>query len=464
MKTKITNLLFLFFITVFLGSTIFFNSFFESLYAESDDDNNEFDLLKIIDTPSITSQKQSTDKILLQQEPLDQSNKIPNQYIVIFKNDILNVNSLVEKLLPEIPLKSQSLPSQNQDEMKVLDTFDKSIKGAVFKIKDVRNLLDVIHNPNVLYVEQDQKIHGFVQQIPKGINRIDADLSYTRSGSGVGSINADIAIIDSGIFYNHPDLNVYIRKDFTGTSSLANDGSGHGTHVAGIAAAKDNSAGVVGVAPGARLWNLKILDSNNSGSISNLIKALDFVTANAKEIEVANLSLGCQCSSQALNTAISNTVKAGVTIVAAAGNYGKDVSSFSPPNNPNVVAVSAIVDNDGKCGAKGLGTGYGGDDTFTSFSNYGRGIDMAAPGVSIFSTYKSNSYATLTGTSMASPHVAGAIALYKASHPSATYSDIINAVKNMGTKPSTICDNNGKGYFTNDKDIYREPLLYVRNY
>ena len=463
MKTKITNLLFLFFITVFLGSTIFFNSFFESLYAESDDDN-EFDLLKIIDTPSITSQKHNTENILIQQEPSDQSNKIPNQYIVIFKNDILNVNSLVEKLLPEIPLKSQFLPSQIQDEMKVLDTFDKSIKGAVFKIKDVRNLLDVIHNPNVLYVEQDQKIHGFIQQIPKGINRIDADLSYARSGNGAGSINADIAIIDSGIFYNHPDLNVYKRKDFTGTSSLANDGSGHGTHVAGIAAAKDNSAGVVGVAPGARLWNLKILDSNNSGSISNLIKALDFVTANAKEIEVANLSLGCQCSSQALNTAISNTVKAGVTIVAAAGNYGKDVSSFSPPNNPNVVAVSAIVDNDGKCGAKGLGTGYGGDDTFTSFSNYGRGIDMAAPGVSIFSTYKSNSYATLTGTSMASPHVAGAIALYKASHPSATYSDVINAVKNMGTKPSTICDNNGKGYFTKDKDIYREPLLYVRNY
>jgi subtilisin len=355
------------------------------------------------------------------------------------------------------------MPSKIQ-KLNVLSTFDKSIKGAVFKISDTFKLLDIIHNPNVLYVEQDQKIYGFAQQIPKGINRIDADLSYGISGNGAGSINADIAIIDSGIFNNHPDLNIYKRKDFTGSSSLADDTYGHGSHVAGIAAAKDNSVGVVGVAPGARLWNLKILDSANSGTISNLIKALDYVTANAKLIEVANLSLGCQCSSQALNTAISNAVKAGVTIVAAAGNQGKDVSLFSPANNPNVITVSAIADTDGRCGGKGLTTNYGRDDTFASFSNYGQAVDVAAPGVTIYSTYKSNSYATLTGTSMASPHVAGAVALYKASHPSATPNDVINAIKNKGTKPSTICDNNGNGYFTNDKDTFPEPFLYVRNY
>jgi subtilisin len=428
----------------------------QNLYADS---SSQFDLLKITET-SINSQTQSSDKILTQ-GLLDQNNKIPNQYIVIFKNSVKNVNTLVEQLSTKIPL--NSMPSKIQ-KLNVLSTFDKSIKGAVFKISDTFKLLDIIHNPNVLYVEQDQKIYGFAQQIPKGINRIDADLSYGISGNGAGSINADIAIIDSGIFNNHPDLNIYKRKDFTGSSSLADDTYGHGSHVAGIAAAKDNSVGVVGVAPGARLWNLKILDSANSGTISNLIKALDYVTANAKLIEVANLSLGCQCSSQALNTAISNAVKAGVTIVAAAGNQGKDVSLFSPANNPNVITVSAIADTDGRCGGKGLTTNYGRDDTFASFSNYGQAVDVAAPGVTIYSTYKSNSYATLTGTSMASPHVAGAVALYKASHPSATPNDVINAIKNKGTKPSTICDNNGNGYFTNDKDTFPEPFLYVRNY
>lgn len=453
---KNTNLIYLFFIIAFSVFTVFMISFFESSYAESTP--TQIDILNLIGT----SPTLSSDKLLLSSQSLtDQSNKIPNQYIVVFKNSIKNANNLAEQLSTKVP--KNPMPSQSQN-MKVLATFDKSIKGGVFKIFDAYSLLEIIHNPNVLYVEQDQKIHGFAQQIPKGINRIDADLSYATSGSGAGSVNADIAIIDSGIYNNHPDLNIFNKKDFTGTSTTAQDANGHGTHIAGTAAAKDNSGGVVGVAPGARLWNLKILDSSNSGTISNLIKALDYVTANAKSIEVANLSLGCQCSSQALNTAISNTVKAGVTIVAAAGNQGKNVGLFSPASHSNVIAVSAIADTDGKCGGKGVSTSYGRDDNFASFSNYGQAIDIAAPGVSIYSTYKSNSYATLTGTSMASPHVAGAVALYKASHSSATPADIMNAIKNLGTKTSTVCDNNGKGYFTGDRDTYREPLLYVRNY
>jgi subtilisin family serine protease len=418
-------------------------------------------LIKILDPFSSVSKKEIlADKITINEET-DQSNKIPNQYIVIFQKDIKNVDSLTDQLSTEIQANSLTpdIPA-----IKVLDTFEKSVKGAVFKVSDVYSLLDIIHDPNVLYIEQDQKVFSFAQQIPKGINRVDADLSYTRSGNGAGTVNADIAIIDTGIAYNHPDLNIYKRVDFIGGTSLANDQNGHGSHVAGISAAKDNSAGVVGVAPGARLWNLKVLDSSGAGTVSNLIKALDYVTANAKQIEVANISLGCSCSSQALNTAISNAVKSGVTIVAAAGNQAKNVASVSPPNHPSVIAVSAIADTDGKCGAKGVRSSYGSDDTFASFSNYGQAIDVAAPGVTIYSTFKSNSYGTLTGTSMASPHVAGAIALYKASHPSATTNEIINAIKQMGTTSTTICDNNGKGYFKGDKDTYREPLLYVRNY
>ena len=123
---------------------------------------------------------------------------------------------------------------------------------------------------------------------------------------------------------------------------------------AGTAAAKDDTVGVVGVAPGARLWNLKVLDDSGSGSISSLISAIDYVTANANQIDVVNLSLGCQCTSSALNTAINAAVNAGVTFVVAAGNDGKNASSFSPANHPNVITVSAIVDTDGKCGASGV--------------------------------------------------------------------------------------------------------------
>ncbi len=209
MNGKITNILTLFLITSIFSATISSSSFSsKSLYAESD---NSFDLLKNANTYNNTPQKQSNNKIL-SQNILDQSNKIPNQYIVVFKNSVINVNSLTDQLSK---IQANSL-SPNIPNIKVLNTFEKSVKGAVFKISDIFNLLDIIHDPNVLYVEQDQKILPFAQQIPKGINRIDADLSYAISGNGAGTINADIAIIDSGISYNHPDLNIYKRIDFTG--------------------------------------------------------------------------------------------------------------------------------------------------------------------------------------------------------------------------------------------------------
>ena len=464
MIIRIINYLILLFTVAILISVNSFNSSFANSYEDS---SLSYDFLKTMETSTASiSQKQTINENnkILTQSIFDPNNKIPNQYIVVYKNNVKDVNSLTDQLSTKI--QANSLLPPNISPMKVIDTFDKSVKGAVVKISDVYNLLDIRNDPNVLYVEQDQKVFPFVQQIPKGINRIDADLSYAISGNGAGTINADIAIIDSGISYNHPDLNIYKRIDFTGgTSLLVDDIYGHGSHVAGIAAAKDNSVGVVGVASGARLWNLKVLDSTGSGSISTLIKALDYVTANAKLIEVANLSLGCRCSSQVLNTAISNTVKAGVTIVAAAGNYAANTALYSPANHPNVIAVSAIVDTDGKCGGKGLTTtSYGSDDTFASFSNYGSTVDIAAPGVNIFSTYKSNSYTTMSGTSMASPHVAGAVALYKASHPTATPNDIMNAIKILGTNQFTICDNKGKGYFKGDKDSFKERFLYVRNY
>ena len=124
-------------------------------------------------------------------------------------------------------------------------------------------------------------MQAFAQTVPTGVNRVDGDLSSTKSGNAFGSVNADIAIIDTGIDLDHPDLNVYAQKSLVSYTTSANDDNGHGTHVAGIAAAKDNTVGMVGVAPGARLWAVKVLDSSGSGSISTIIKGVDYVTNNA---------------------------------------------------------------------------------------------------------------------------------------------------------------------------------------
>ena len=122
----------------------------------------------------------------------------------------------------------------------------------------------------------------------------------TVSGDGSGAVDADIAILDTGIDLTHPDLNVYHEKTFVPGTSSADDDNGHGTHVAGITSAKDNSIGVVGIAPDARLWSIKVLDSNGAGSISDVIAGIDYVTAHSDEIDVVNLSFGCECSSPAL--------------------------------------------------------------------------------------------------------------------------------------------------------------------
>jgi subtilisin family serine protease len=341
--------------------------------------------------------------------------------------------------------------------------FDSAIHGFIARVPNQQVIDSLAKDPRVAYVEQDQQVQAFFDTLPNGINRIDGDLSLARSGDGTGSVNADIAILDTGIDFSHPDLNIYAQKTFVSGTSSANDDNGHGTHVAGIAAAKDNGYGVVGVAPGARLWDIKVLDSTGSGFISDIVAGIDFIAQYYSMVDIVNLSFGCQCKSYALDSAINNAVGKGMTFVVAAGNAHTDASTFSPANNPNVIAVSAIADNDGRCGGVGPSTTYGRDDSFASFSNYGSTVDMAAPGVNILSTYKGNTYAYMSGTSMAAPHVAGAAALYKATvNPYASPSAVKNALQNQGSKISTECDGNGHGYFAGDPDPYHEPLLYAR--
>ena len=297
------------------------------------------------------------------------------------------------------------------------------------------------------------------QIIPQSVNRVDGDINLENINSN--AVDADIAILDTGIDLDHDDLNVFHEKSFIAGTFSADDDHGHGSHLAGIAAAKDNSFGIVGIAPGARLWALKVLESSGSGEISTLIKGLDYINQNSNQVDVAVLSLGCECESGALDIAISNSIKAGITIVVAAGNEAKNARTFTPANNPDVITVSAITDTDGKCGGNGPSSPYGDDDMLASFSNFGDVIDISAPGVDIYSTFKSNSYKKLSGTSMAAPHVAGAAALYIGLHPEASPKDVKNYLVNSGTKFSDLCDGNGHGYFVGDRDSLHEPLLYI---
>jgi subtilisin family serine protease len=414
---------------------------------------------------SISPMRKATEKATANQQ---QEILIPNQYIVMLKPDVgsrlssssASKNKLNNLALDEI-IKSVSDRVQKID-ASIIYTNKFALGGFLVKVADPKAVDIIKQDPNVAFVEQDKIVHINSQVMPTGIMRVGAERSSAASGSGLErDVDADIAILDTGISLNHQDLNVYRQQTFVANTTTADDDNGHGTHVAGIAAAKDNSIGVVGVAPGARLWAVKVLDKDGAGAISTIIKGIDYVTQHASEIDVVNLSFGCECNSPALDAAINNSVQAGITYVVAAGNEHKDASTSSPASNPNVITVSAIADSDGKCGGIGPPTKHGNDDTLADFSNFGKAVSIAAPGVNILSTYKDNSYATLSGTSMASPFVAGAAALYKASHQSASPSEVRSALISDGSTSSTACDGDGHGYFKGEPSNTHEPLLYV---
>jgi len=300
---------------------------------------------------------------------------------------------------------------------------------------------------------------GSTQTIPTGIFRINGKLSSTHSGDGTGAVNIDVAVIDTGI-YAHTDLNVVGGTNCT-TGKGYSDGNGHGTHVAGTIAAKDNNFGVVGVAPGARLWAVRVLNSAGSGTWASVICGIDYVTAHASTIKVANMSLGGSgsagsCNDGGLHEAICNSVNAGVTYVVAAGNESDDAANHVPAAYSEVITVSALADFDGEPGGLAAPTcRVDVDDTFADFSNYGAGVDIVAPGVCILSTWNDGGYNTISGTSMASPHAAGAAALYVATHPGATPAEVKAALQAAGSNNW----NNG-----DDPDGIKEPLLDVSSF
>jgi len=232
------------------------------------------------------------------------------------------------------------------------------------------------------------------QQLSWGVDRIDAEWAWATSrGAGVR-----VAVIDTGIDKDHPDLIAnlaggtnFVRKGRSVDSNAWDDDNGHGTHVAGIIAAADNTIGVVGVAPQASLYGVKVLNKAGSGYISDIIAAIEWAVDNG--MDIANMSLGSNSDVQSLHDACDTAAAAGLLLVAAAGNDGKAVDY--PGAYSSVIAVAATDAN----------------DAVASWSSRGPEVYIAAPGVSITSTWKGGGYATISGTSMAAPHVAGTLAL-----------------------------------------------------
>jgi subtilisin len=316
-------------------------------------------------------------------------------------------------------------------------------------------------DPRVAHVTPDRPVHLDQQVLPTGIDRVDGELSSTVSGDGAGSVNVDVAVIDTGIDLTHPDLNVAGGVNCAPGRSF-NDGNGHGSHVAGTIGARDNDLGVVGVAPGARLWAVRVLNAGGLGSFADVICGVDWVTANSGLIEVANMSLGgtgteppgSGCATgDALHDAICTSVAAGVTYTVAAGNSADDAANHVPAAYDEVVTVSALADFDGQPGGLGSATCRADeDDTLANFSNFGPDVDLIAPGVCIYSTYKRGGYATFSGTSMASPHAGGAAALYKSTHPAASPAAVKRALQAAGNLGWNNAD---------DPDGVKEPLVNV---
>ena len=294
----------------------------------------------------------------------------------------------------------------------------------------------LLADPNVVAVVPDERVEleSGPQPVPAGITRVGANPSAVRAVDGSDpELDVDIAIIDTGID-KHPDLRIAGGYNCTTSNPSAwGDEHSHGTHVAGAAAARDNGFGVVGVAPGARVWAVKVMDASGGGYVSWLICGIDWVAAQTDPadpsvplFEVANMSLSVfssddgNCGQAAaptaydlLHRAICRLNRAGVTNVVAAGNSTEDAANRAPAAYGETITVGAICDSDGQPGGKGPAcSASAGDDAWASFSNYGTAVDLVAPGVAVWSTMPGNKYGYKSGTSLAAPHVAGGAALY----------------------------------------------------
>lgn len=365
---------------------------------------------------------------------------IENQYIVLLKHETgavikpgsglgVKINSTSNINTQSYELSANQSPSERQASVqalaakissnvkgKVLRQYSNGIPGFVLKM-DAAELNNLRKDPRVLLIEQDQIMQTTATQNSAtwGLDRIDQanlplnyDFNYELDGSGVNAY-----IIDTGILTSHSDFGgrAVSGWDFISNDADASDCNGHGTHVAGTV-----GGSTWGVAKNVNLTAVRVLDCNGSGTSSGVIAGIDWVTANAQFPAVANMSLGGG-NSPALDAAVNRAIDAGITFAVAAGNSNINACSGSPNKVPAAITVASSTRTDSR----------------SSFSNWGSCIDLFAPGSDITSTWSNGGINTISGTSMATPHVAGAIALYLQAHPEATPAEVTASLKGYAT-------------------------------
>lgn len=286
-------------------------------------------------------------------------------------------------------------------------------------------------NPNIRYVEPDYTMYAHSQTLPWGIDRVFGDESYSFPtwNTSTGSV-IEVAILDTGIDENHEDLTVVGGTTTVDNTHWGNDGSGHGTHVAGTVAALDNEIGVVGVAPDVSLYAVKVLSDGGSGTVSSVVAGIEWAVQ--ENIPVLNMSLGGSSDSQTLRDACDAAYAAGHLLVASAGNSGNPGGRGDnvgyPARYESVIAVASSTIN----------------DTRSSFSSTGPDVELIAPGSSILSTLPGDDYGTYSGTSMASPHVAGVAALAWAANSSLSHTEVRQILRD--TAEDLGLSSNHQGY------------------
>ncbi|HEU4322285.1 MAG TPA: S8 family peptidase [Roseiflexaceae bacterium] len=299
--------------------------------------------------------------------------------------------------------------------------YDKAVNGFTAKLT-LNQVAALKRNPNIATIEQDQVMALVATQSGAtwGLDRIDQrnlPLSGTYNYvSTASTVNA--YVIDTGIQTSHPQFGGRAAVAYDALGGNGQDCQGHGTHVAGTI-----GSSTYGVAKGVRLWSVRVLGCDGSGSTSGIINALNWLATNHRKPAVANMSLGGGYSA-ALNSATTNMINAGVFLAVAAGNENQNACNVSPASASGTLTVAASDRT----------------DTRASFSNYGGCVDIYAPGVSITSTWLSGGTNTISGTSMASPHAAGVGALYKATYGDASASTIVSWIINNST-PNVIKNN-----------------------
>ncbi|MBW3671201.1 MAG: S8 family peptidase [Acidobacteria bacterium] len=345
-------------------------------------------------------------------------NAVPDQYIVQFSPAAVEAADHAAGKGKGVAALAQQLAAQHG--ARVERVYTHALRGAALTITNPKRAEALARNPNVLLVEQDGYVSLDATQSNAtwGLDRSDQrdlplDSSYTYNTT---ASNVNAYIIDTGIRTSHNDFGGRARHGYDAVDgdSNASDCNGHGTHVAGTV-----GGSTWGIAKGVTLYGVRVLDCNGSGTTSGVIAGIDWVTQNHIAPAVANMSLGGGASSS-LDTAVANSIAAGVTYAVAAGNDNKDACNYSPARVNEALTVGSTTSSDSR----------------SSFSNWGTCVDIFAPGSSITSTWYTSDTATntISGTSMASPHVAGAAALYLAGNPGASPSTVFQAILNSASQ------------------------------